>query len=285
MRVALRLGAALGAAATVLAALMMPAAAIPPGGASNDTPGTSASSSPKTLHAGDTISFRVTGFPAGQVVYVKIDDGKFCAAAATHGACVVHQQVIGSGGSVSGSFVLPSDLKPGKHWLRFLASEPISGAGGGTKGYTARGNSDFTTVAGGSDDAGSDTGSTDTDSATSTETSTASSSATSTVTDSTDSTGAGSAAPSVAAAGSVLEAPAPSGSSSADTSSAGASATASAGGASASETATATDATAVSESSAADDSASHFPVAGTIGVVVLAAIALGLALRARRARS
>lgn len=124
--------------------------AIPPDGAGADTPGTSASVSPRTLAPGATIRFTLSGFPAGEVVYVKIDDGTECDAAAVHGACVYHQQRIGSSGSVSGSFEVPTGLKPGAHWLRFLASEEMTDKDGtylGVKGYTHRGGTDFTVVA------------------------------------------------------------------------------------------------------------------------------------------
>ncbi|SKB09401.1 hypothetical protein [Aeromicrobium choanae] len=138
-----------------------PAAALPPGGADPDTPGTSASASPTRVAPGDRLSFTVTGFPAGETVFVKIDDGTQCDAAAVHGACVYHQQKIPSSGTVSGSFTVPGDLAPGAHWLRFLASEPIlrDGQQVGVKGYTARGRSDFTVVAGSGSNAGAATGS------------------------------------------------------------------------------------------------------------------------------
>ncbi|WP_235735761.1 hypothetical protein [Nocardioides alcanivorans] len=142
------------ALAAALAFVSTPtASAIPDSGAGPDTPGTSASASPSTLRAGDTLSFRISGFPAGEIVYVKIDDGQFCAQAGVHGACVVHQQRISANGSVSGSLVLPADLKPGKHWLRFLASEEMFDSQGtyqGVKGYTLRGGANFTVTAGSS---------------------------------------------------------------------------------------------------------------------------------------
>jgi hypothetical protein len=144
-------GLVVGLLAAVLACWAGPALAVPSGGASPDTAGTSVSVSPKTLPAGATISFRVTGFPAGEVVYVKIDDGGFCSRSGVHGACVVHQQRIPASGPVSGSLVLPADLKPGAHWLRFLASKEMHAANGtyvGVKGYTLRGASDFTVTAG-----------------------------------------------------------------------------------------------------------------------------------------
>lgn len=137
--------------ALVAAGGSAPASAVPGGGASPDTPGTSASVSPRQLSAGSVLSFRVSGFPGGETLYIKIDDGQLCSASSVHGACVVHQQAIPASGTVSGSFVLPSDVPRGKHWLRFLASEEVTkadGSYGGTKGYTRRGGSDFTVVAG-----------------------------------------------------------------------------------------------------------------------------------------
>lgn len=148
-----RLLTALVAAFVLTSAPVATARAVPDTGAGADTPGTSASISPSTLRAGDTLRFRVTGFPAGEVVNVKIDDGRFCAEAGVHGACVVHQQRIGADGSVAGSLVLPADLRPGRHWLRFLASQEMTDAAGnylGVKGFTLRGSSDFTVAAGSS---------------------------------------------------------------------------------------------------------------------------------------
>jgi hypothetical protein len=126
------------------------AAAVPSGGPGADTPGTKASVSPRTLEPGQTLHFTVSGFPGGEVLNVKIDDGKFCSESGVHGACVVQQQRIPASGAVSGSLTVPGDLAPGAHWLRFLASEEVyddAGAYQGIKGYTLRGNSDFTVVA------------------------------------------------------------------------------------------------------------------------------------------
>lgn len=134
-----------------------PARAIPAGGADPDTSGTSASVSPSTLRAGERISFTVSGFPAGEIVYIKIDDGQNCSSSATHGACVYHEQKVTASGRASGSFTIPSDIGAGAHWLRFLASTVIKrdGVQIGTKGYTCRGNSDFTVVSSSSGTSGS----------------------------------------------------------------------------------------------------------------------------------
>ncbi|WP_244930938.1 hypothetical protein [Nocardioides sp. W7] len=138
-------------AALPLLALLLagPAGAVPTGGSGPDTPGTAASVSPRSLAAGGQLRFTLSGFPAGEVVYVKIDDGDFCDKQGVHGACVVHQQRVGGDGRVSGSFLLPAGLPAGSHWLRFLASEELTDAQGnylGVKGYTRRGGADFSIV-------------------------------------------------------------------------------------------------------------------------------------------
>ena len=132
-----RLLALTGAAFALALVVAGPAAAVPPGGPSANTPGTSAAVSPTSLKAGDKISFRLRGFPAGETVSIKIDDGKECGQAAVHGACVIYKQRISSG-STYGSFRVPKDLKPGSHTLRFLASQVVKSGGGGIKGFTLR---------------------------------------------------------------------------------------------------------------------------------------------------
>lgn len=134
-----------------------PAAALPPDGAGADTPGTSASVSPTTLAPGATLSFTLSGFPAGETVYVKIDDGVGYGDTAVQGSGVVHQQAIPSSGTVSGSFTVPSGITAGAHWLRFLASAELYAADGsylGVEGYTHRGGADFTVVIASSGDSG-----------------------------------------------------------------------------------------------------------------------------------
>ncbi|KAB1642745.1 hypothetical protein [Gulosibacter chungangensis] len=166
-----RLAVVMTATAALCAALFTPTAAnaLPPDGPSPDTPGTWSSVSPRQVAAGQTINFSVGGFPAGEIVHIKVNDGNpdVCSASATHGACVIHTQVIGSNGEAHGSLVVPSDLAPGSYWLRFLASEYVdpNNPSAGTRGYTNRGNSDFTIVSGssgsnsGSSNSGSNSGS------------------------------------------------------------------------------------------------------------------------------
>jgi len=108
--------------------------ALPPGGAKGSKPGTSSTVSPGTLRAGDTLHFTLSGFPRNEQVFIKIDNGDACPKDARQGACVVHQQKSDGNGHVEGSFVLPKDLKDGKHTLRFLATEVIPGLG--SQGFT-----------------------------------------------------------------------------------------------------------------------------------------------------
>lgn len=143
------------AAALMLLGLAGSAQAVPPGGPSSDTEGTAGTASPRSLAPGGTIGFSISGFPAGETVSVKIDDGDFCSAKGVHGACVVHQQRVASDGTAKGSFALPSDLPEGDHWLRFLASEEIVDDEGrylGVKPYSLRGDTDFTITAGAAQD-------------------------------------------------------------------------------------------------------------------------------------
>ena len=125
------------------------AEAIPPGGPGPSTPGTWSRASPRSLQAGGLIHFTVGGFPKGETVYIKIDDGRLCSNT-SHGACVYHSQKIPSSGVVNGSFRLPGNLKKGSHTLRFLASAYIDpkNPSKGTKGYTNK--SPAFTVTGGS---------------------------------------------------------------------------------------------------------------------------------------
>ncbi|KRB76890.1 hypothetical protein ASE01_08965 [Nocardioides sp. Root190] len=125
---------ALGALLLLVIGLGATASAIPGGGASPNTPGTSSSIPTPSVPVGGTIRFQVGGFPAGETLFIKIDDEKFCASP-PFGACVYHQQKIGANGSVSGSFTLPAGLAPGPHHLRFLASEQTDA---GLKGFTRK---------------------------------------------------------------------------------------------------------------------------------------------------
>ncbi|MFT4286580.1 hypothetical protein [Nocardioides sp.] len=252
-----------------LAALLLtaaPASAIPDGGAGANTPGANASVSPRSLSAGQTIHFTISGFPAGEVVYIKIDDGNFCSQKGVHGACVVHQQRLSGSGSASGSFTLPGDLAAGAHWLRFLASEEMTDAQGnylGVKGYTTRKGADFTVVR--SSGTTGDTGGSETTGSTGS-------------TGSGGATGSGDSGAQALAAGEVLtvrptatpagtppqapaESPEPTPSATVSPQ-------------------TATDSTDAGPVSA--EPASRFPIVGTVGLVVLLALSAFLAFRFRR---
>lgn len=130
--------------------LATPAFALPPGGASADTPGTSSSVSPTTLAPCETIYWEVNGFPAGQIVNVKIDDGAGYDQSVQYTG-VLDQVKADSNGHASGAVTLPCDIAPGGHWLRYLATEPINGSATETQGYSNRGDSNFTVVVGGAE--------------------------------------------------------------------------------------------------------------------------------------
>ncbi|MEZ2122029.1 MULTISPECIES: hypothetical protein [unclassified Corynebacterium] len=128
--------------------------AVPPGGASSDTPGTSSSISPQTVAPCDSLSYSVYGFPPGETLNIKIDDGAGFNQS-VHGTGVVGTQVISSDGSASGSVQLPCDINDGEHWLRFLASEPVGDDSAlGSKGYSHH--SDYFTVSSGNNNSGGD---------------------------------------------------------------------------------------------------------------------------------
>lgn len=152
------LASAVMVSGAALALVLPSAAALPPGGAGDSTEGTS-STVTGSVEAGGTLSFSLSGFPAGETVSIKIDDGALDGSDnSVSGTGVVHQQKIGANGSVSGSFVLPSYVKPGTHWLRFLASQEIpESQGGGTKGFSNR--SPQFTVTGSASDSGGQGGS------------------------------------------------------------------------------------------------------------------------------
>ena len=109
-----------------------------------DSPGTAASVSAKTAQAGQQISFTASGFPAGATVYVQLDDGATHWDSSLPGKSILHKKVPSSG-KVSGSVVLPANVAPGAHWLRFNAT--AADPNGGSQQITCRGDSDFTVVA------------------------------------------------------------------------------------------------------------------------------------------
>ncbi|MFB8775915.1 hypothetical protein [Streptomyces broussonetiae] len=66
-----------------------------------------------SVAAGGKMSFRVTGFPAGQRLTVKLDDAE-----------ILGQWTVGADGTFAGSVTVPADTAKGAHWLRFLAPNP-----------------------------------------------------------------------------------------------------------------------------------------------------------------
>ena len=114
---------------------MPPASALPPGGAATvNTPGTSSSVSPDSVEQCGSVSYEVSGFPAGETVNVKIDDGNVSGGdKSVQGQGVVDEQAIGDDGRASGSVEISCDFPTGMHTLRFLAT-----GGPQNKGYTNR---------------------------------------------------------------------------------------------------------------------------------------------------
>ncbi len=125
--------------------------ALPPDGPAPDSPGTSSRVWPAEVAPGDLLYFEVSGYPANETVYIKIDDGLACSDT-SQGACVYATQALDANGYASGSIVVP-DLAPGAHWLRMLATGDIfdskTGEKLGYQGYTRRGGNDFTIISGG----------------------------------------------------------------------------------------------------------------------------------------
>ena len=114
---------------------MPPASALPPGGAATvNTPGTSSSVSPSSVEQCGSVSYEVSGFPAGETVNVKIDDGNVSGGdKSVQGQGVVDEQAIGNDGRASGSVEISCDFPTGMHTLRFLAT-----GGPRNEGYTNR---------------------------------------------------------------------------------------------------------------------------------------------------
>ena len=114
---------------------MPPASALPPGGAATvNTPGTSSSVSPDSVEQCGSVSYEVSGFPAGETVNVKIDDGNVSGGdKSVQGQGVVDEQAIGNDGRASGSVEISCDFPTGMHTLRFLAT-----GGPQNRGYSNR---------------------------------------------------------------------------------------------------------------------------------------------------
>ncbi|MFF7365718.1 hypothetical protein [Streptomyces sp. NPDC008125] len=89
------------------------------GGSSTGGSATSATSATITagssVSAGGKVSFRLTGYPAGQQITVKFDDAE-----------IIGQwpDGIAADGTFSGTVTVPATAAKGAHWLRFLAPNP-----------------------------------------------------------------------------------------------------------------------------------------------------------------
>ena len=149
---------------------MPPASALPPGGAATvNTPGTSSSVSPDSVEQCGSVSYEVSGFPAGETVNVKIDDGNVSGGdKSVQGQGVVDEQAIGNDGRASGSVEISCDFPTGMHTLRFLAT-----GGPRNEGYTNRSTEfEVTAKSGGGGESGdsnnSDSGASDSNSGDST---------------------------------------------------------------------------------------------------------------------
>lgn len=151
---------AAGATAAAGALLALPAAgiasAIPPGGASANTPGTSSNVSPTTVEQCGSLKYEISGYPAGETVSYKFDDGQW-------GPNVYGQATVGADGTVNGSIELPCDIPEGQHWVRFLASKQTDE---GSLGYSQK-SPVFTVVAKGAGTASAADSSGETDSSSS----------------------------------------------------------------------------------------------------------------------
>ncbi|MEU6285102.1 hypothetical protein [Streptomyces sp. NPDC047028] len=120
------------------------------GGGSDTSQGASVTiTAGSSVTAGGKVSFRVTGFPAGRQLTVKLDD-----------STIIGQWPggIAADGSLSASVTIPRGTTSGAHWLRFLAPDPPTSlradftvTSGGTSGSgTAGGSGGGSTAGGGS---------------------------------------------------------------------------------------------------------------------------------------
>ncbi len=104
------------------------ASAIPPGGAVDNPGGAVATVTNSPIAAGGTATFTGTGFAAGEVVTVKIDDGAILQSSKSDRFAEVTAAADGTiSGSVDLSKAAPeSPVAAGDHVLRFLSGHPRS---------------------------------------------------------------------------------------------------------------------------------------------------------------
>ncbi|MGW2843042.1 hypothetical protein ACWCWD_35285 [Streptomyces sp. NPDC001493] len=109
----------------------------------SSTGGTTTSATSATITAGSSVaaggkvSFRLTGYPAGQQITVKFDDDE-----------IIGQwpDGIAADGTFSGTVTVPATATKGAHWLRFLAPNPSTST---KAGFTVTSGSDASAAAGG----------------------------------------------------------------------------------------------------------------------------------------
>ncbi|MFD6424674.1 hypothetical protein [Streptomyces sp. NPDC060198] len=93
-------------------AAVIPAATGAPASAANAS-GAKAEITASEVQPGGKLHFKVTTFPASQVVTIKLDDD-----------AILGQWDIDAEGSFEGDVEIPAEVTPGAHWLRFLAPNP-----------------------------------------------------------------------------------------------------------------------------------------------------------------
>ncbi|WP_328718447.1 hypothetical protein OHT52_02500 [Streptomyces sp. NBC_00247] len=101
-----------GSTAADGSAAVIPAATGAPASAANAS-GAKAEITASEVQPGGKLHFKVTKFPASQVVTIKLDDDG-----------ILGQWDIDAEGSFEGDVEIPAEVTPGAHWLRFLAPNP-----------------------------------------------------------------------------------------------------------------------------------------------------------------
>ncbi|PRQ10827.1 hypothetical protein C1Y63_09305 [Corynebacterium sp. 13CS0277] len=134
------------AAAALSLTLATPALALPPTGeAKVDTEGTSV----KLLNGNTyskpdncTIRFELSGWTPGMKFSAKVDKGQWAGGdQGVQGQGVWSEGIVEANGKATGSMDLcDKNVPEGKHYLRFVGND-------GTKGFSTRGDSDFTVIA------------------------------------------------------------------------------------------------------------------------------------------
>jgi len=113
------------AAALLLAVGASPAQAVPPGGPEPSHNGAKVKLSKRTVKPGGTIRVSGRRFPASKSATVKLDDDR---------VGIIAVFAVNARGRFSGTLKIPRNvtriIRPGQHWLRFLA--PASRVNGQT---------------------------------------------------------------------------------------------------------------------------------------------------------